>query len=194
MVQRPERFLLFLSHATVDRELALRIAKILDSMSLPTFVYESYQVGGQNRFLVIRDRIAESPYFVLLLTRKARKSEWVNQEIGYAVALQKDIIPIVETSPVRRRRIPYFGFVELNDPLDVELQHPDPAISQLLFTMMHYAKRDHRWRGMMRLDCRCGWSGRRGTHSLSQWRWDCPRCRSKIEVSPVSFEPLPQVD
>ncbi len=171
--------------------LASRIGRILDSIGLPTFVYGDYSVAGQNRFSVIRDRISECPYFVLLLTRRARSSQWVNQEIGFATAKEKEIIPLVETSDVRERRIQHFGFTELHDPIDLNIDHPEKAIGLVLNTLMSYAKRDRHWTGMITLTCRCGSRNRKGLHDLTQWRWNCTRCMSVIEVSPVTFEQSP---
>ncbi len=187
------QFLVFVSHATKDSELALRISAILDSIGLPAFVYGEYSVAGQNRFEVIRNRISECPYFIVLLTKTARASQWVNQEIGFAAAREKEIIPMIEVSNVRKRRIRHFGFAELNDPLDLMLEQADDAIREILHTLMEYAKRDRYWTGMIRLECQCGWRGRKGTRNLTQWEWDCPACQERILHSPVTFEPLPQV-
>ena len=184
------QFLVFLSHATRDRALAERVAAILDSIDLPAFVYESYRVAGQNRFEVIKSRISECPYFLVLLTKSARGSQWVNQEIGFAAAKEKMIIPIVEVSQVRRRRIPNFGFAELNDPLDLNLVQPQDAIGEILRTVMEYAIRDFHWSGRIRLRCNCGWTGRRAVRRLTRWEWDCPSCQAKISHSPLTFEPL----
>lgn len=187
-----ERFLVFVSHASKDRDTASRLSAILDSIDLAAFVYEDYQVAGQNRFEVIRNRITECPYFVLLLTRSARASQWVNQEIGFAAAMEKVIIPLVEVTAVRGRRIPHYGFAELSDPLNLVLNQPQDAIGELLRTLMEYAGRDKHWSGSIRLRCKCGWTGRRAVRYLRQWEWDCPRCQEKISHSPLTFEPLPQ--
>lgn len=190
---RRGKFLVFVSHASSDGKLASRVAAILDSIGLPAFVYEIYRIGGQNRFEVIKSKITECPYFVLLLTRRARRSEWVNQEIGFAAAKEKEIIPLVETSPIRKRRLLYFGFTELSDPLNLTPRQPEDAIGELLRTLMDYAKRDRYWLGLIRLACVCGWTGRKGVRNLTQWVWNCPACQRIISVSPVTFEPLPQV-
>ena len=171
----------------------MRIAAILDSIGLPAFVYEKYSLAGQNRFEVISNRISECPYFIVVLTKTARKSQWVNQEIGFAAAKGKEIIPLVEVSSVKRRRIPHFGFAELSDPLNLMLDQAEDAIRETLHTLKEYAKRDKYWTGMIRLECQCGWRGRKGTKDLTLWQCDCPACQEKILHSPVTFEPLPLV-
>lgn len=184
---------MFISHASKDAGLASRIANALDPLGLSAFVYENYRVGGQNRFEVIGERITECPYFVLVLTKRARSSQWVNQEIGFAAANDKELIPLVGVSPVRKRRMPHFGFAELSDPLDLDPGKPESAIGELLRTLMSYARRDKYWQGMIRLTCKCDWRGRKGVRNLTQWDWACPSCHRIISVSPVTFEPIPQV-
>ena len=168
-------FLVFLSHATKDQVLASRIRVILDSIGLPTFVYEDYAVAGQNRFSVIRERISECPYFILLLTKRARRSEWVNQEIGFATAKEKEIIPLVETSEIKERPIQHFGFTELHDQIDLNIGRPEQATGLVLHSLMYYAKRDHRWTGTGRisLTCSCGSKNIKVLHNLSQCVWNC---------------------
>ena len=172
--RRMESFLVFLSHLSRESPLANRIATILDSIGLPTFVYGKYRIGGQNRFEVIKSQITTSPYFALLLTRKACSSMWVNQEIGFAAALGKPIIPLVETSPTLQRRIPYSGFVELSDPIDLATNDPKDAIGELLRTLMVYAKGDKRWSGWIRLTCQCGNTRSYRHRDLSQWNGIVP--------------------
>lgn len=186
-----ERFLVFLSHATKDRALANRMAKVLDALHLPTFVYENYRIGGQSRFEVIRGRIDECPYFVVLLTQAARRSQWVNQEIGFAAALRKVLIPIVLVKG--RRRISYYGFIEMSDPIDLDPVDPAQAISELIYSLHHWASLEKRWQDRIALQCRCGWNGTKRLQYPKPWIWDCPRCKRKIEVSPVTYEPLPQI-
>lgn len=186
------RLLVFISHASKEADLANRFADILNSIGLPAFVYGRFRLGGQNRFDVIRNRITECPYFVLLLTKSARSSQWVNQEIGFAAAKDKVIIPLTVVSPTRGRRLSYFGFAELNDPLDIMVSDPRNAIGELIRTLMEYAKRDGYWKGQIQLSCVCAWRGRRAVRDLNRREWICPRCQRNISVSPVSFEPLPQ--
>lgn len=188
MAVQKYKFLVFIGHASTDKSLTLRIAAILDSLGLATFVYEKYSRGGQNRFDVIKEKISECPYFVLLLTKRARRSEWVNQEIGFAVAKEREIIPLVEVSQIRQRRLPYFGFTELKDPINLVTNQPEDAIRELLRTLMDYAKRDRYWRGLIQLSCTCGWKGRKGVKDLTIWQWNCPYCQQIISVSPVTFE------
>ena len=112
-------FKVFISHATAeDGELANWIADALDRLYIRAFVYERYQRGGQNRFEVIKSTIQACPYFLVMLTKDGIASQWVNQEIGYAVAVGKEIIPIMEVANSTGRLIKSKGFVELHDPIE----------------------------------------------------------------------------
>ncbi len=85
-----EHFKVFISHATAeDSWLANWIADALDYLHIRAFVYERYPRGGQNRFEVIKSRIQSCPYFLAVLTKDGIASQWVNQEIGYAVAVRE---------------------------------------------------------------------------------------------------------
>ena len=75
-------------------------------------------MGGRNRFEVIKSMIAGCPYFLVVLTKDGIRSQWVNQEIGYAVARNKNLIPIIEIENFTARRFDSKGFVELHDPIN----------------------------------------------------------------------------
>jgi hypothetical protein len=46
----------------------------------------------------VKEGIQETPFFISILTRSSYKNQWVNQELGYAVANDRNIYPIVEES------------------------------------------------------------------------------------------------
>jgi hypothetical protein len=46
----------------------------------------------------VKEGIQETPFFISILTRLSYKNQWVNQELGYAVANDRNIYPIVERS------------------------------------------------------------------------------------------------
>lgn len=45
----------------------------------------------------VKDGIDKCDYILPILTKESMASQWVNQEIGYAIAKQKSIYPIVDT-------------------------------------------------------------------------------------------------
>lgn len=44
----------------------------------------------------VKEGIEECDYFVCILTSKSISNQWVNQEIGYATALGKSILPVID--------------------------------------------------------------------------------------------------
>src|SRR3972149_9282253 len=51
---------------------------------------------GEDIGSAVRSLIDDCDSFVVVLTASGSKSPWVHQEIGYAIAKQKAVIPIVE--------------------------------------------------------------------------------------------------
>jgi hypothetical protein len=74
-----QKFKVFISHATnEDGKLVRWIGDALDRLYIKSFIYESYQIGGQNRFEVIKSKIKECPHFLVILTQAGISSQWVN--------------------------------------------------------------------------------------------------------------------
>ncbi len=191
-VARPSH--VFISHSTRDEAIATRIKLILDRLGLRAFVYGHSPWAGRNRFAAIAARLRECSYVVVLLTRSAEKSPWVNQEIGFAAALEKAVVPLVELRGPRGRRIAYFGFTELSDPINLRPAEPEEAIRDLLLSVASRARSEGRWRGTIRLKCICGRIGSYRVRNLTVWQWDCKVCGRRLTVSPVTYEPLAQAD
>jgi len=152
-----ENFKVFISHATYeDGFLANWIADALDRLHIRSFVYERYQRGGQNRFEVIKKMISECPYFLVFLTEAGIASQWVNQEIGYAVGVGKEIIPIIEFDKFTGRRIESKGFVELHDPIDYITNNPVSLMASVIYTFYSLLYSQRMWQDSFFLSCVCG--------------------------------------
>ncbi len=202
-----ENLKVFISHATVeDGGLANWIADALDRLHIRAFVYERYQRGGQNRFEVIKSRIQECPYFLVILTKEGIVSQWVNQEIGYAVAVGKELIPIVEVDNSTGRLIKSKGFVELHDPIEYYRNDPMRLMSEVIYTFYSLLLGEEKWKDSIFLSCTCG----NGFDALldfekwwEKWRGDpdripltisftCAKCKQEVEISFPDCHLLPQ--
>ena len=89
-------FSVFVSHSTKDINVVHQFAKWIKSFNINVYVAElDFQVGQP-----LPDKIAKmidaSDCVLAVLTNGGMRSEWVNQEIGYAKKAGKGIIPIVE--------------------------------------------------------------------------------------------------
>ncbi len=157
MPKPQETFKVFISHATIaDSDLANWIADALDLIHIRAFVYERYQTGGQNRFDVIKDMISLCPYFLVVLTREGIASQWVNQEIGYAVGKGKKPIPIIEVDSSTGRCIDSKGFVELHDPINYYKNDRIQLMADIVYTFRNLLARQGKWKDIIYLRCKCG--------------------------------------
>ena len=164
-----EPFKVFLSHSENNSGLAHRICETLDRLHVRTFAYERYPIGGANRFERIKQEIRTIPFFVALLTKSGLESQWVNQEIGYAVGVGKMPIPILEVDPHTNERLKSRGFVELNDPILLNPKDPSLMIDDLVYTL-------------------CIWLSSKGDWADRLWL-SCPECGNEFDV-PLDYETL----
>jgi hypothetical protein len=75
----------FLSHATSDRKFADRLAELFAAHSIPFWYSRRNIVGAQQWHDEIGDALARCDWFLLLLSPRSVKSEWVKRELLYAL-------------------------------------------------------------------------------------------------------------
>jgi hypothetical protein len=91
----------FLSFAQADHRLVYVLRGALIEAGITPLVAAERLSPGRRLEDKVRDMIAESDCVLVVNTVSAVKSRWVQQEIGCAKALHKDIIPIkTRTAPV----------------------------------------------------------------------------------------------
>ncbi|HEX7679277.1 MAG TPA: toll/interleukin-1 receptor domain-containing protein [Thermoanaerobaculia bacterium] len=83
----------FISYSRADRELVGRIANIVEDLGL-TPLWDNRLEAGSSFSDQIRRYIAHAHLFLPVITKASEKRNWVQQEIGYAVALSVPIIPV----------------------------------------------------------------------------------------------------
>ena len=89
-------FKIFISHSIEDMELVHYFKSMLSQKGLETYVAVSEPEPGRKITDKITNHIKSSSHVLLLLTKKAAESSWVQNEIGIAVSMKKTIIPIIE--------------------------------------------------------------------------------------------------
>ena len=88
-------FKVFISYSTKDLELVNNIQQSLNIPDVSVFVARySIPIGDRN-LPEIEKAIDDCDLFVVLWTQNSHESDWVKQEIGYAVAKNKWFLPIV---------------------------------------------------------------------------------------------------
>jgi len=86
----------FLSYPREDLWLAYKIQKILSEIGIYVYLAELFPEPGVTLWEKIEGMIKDSHVVIVLWTKNARSSAFVNQEIGAAKIYNKLIIPIVE--------------------------------------------------------------------------------------------------
>ena len=86
----------FISHSTQDQGLVIALANLLSKYGVEVAVAEWYLSPGERLDKKMITLIEESDCVVILLTQNGMRSQWVHQEIGFALNRKKTIIPLVE--------------------------------------------------------------------------------------------------
>lgn len=85
----------FISHSSREKWVARKISEDLIRLGCETFLDEKDISTGEAIDDSIADQLADSDDFVILLSEASLKSTWVLVELGGAIALKKNIIPIL---------------------------------------------------------------------------------------------------
>lgn len=86
----------FISHSTRDRGLVIALSNLLTRFGIEVFVAEWYLTPGEPIDKKVFSQIEKADCFLVLLTKNGMRSNWVQQEIGYAFRTCKLIIPVLE--------------------------------------------------------------------------------------------------
>lgn len=86
----------FISHSTSDQGMVISLANLLSKYGVKVFVAEWYLTPGERLTTKVFNQIKNSDCVIVLLTRNGIRSNWVQQEIGYALNSVKPLIPLVE--------------------------------------------------------------------------------------------------
>lgn len=102
---------IFISYSDSDRSKMRSLEKIINKTDHFTpVIIADRRTAFQSLTDKVKTGIYESEYFLPILTKNSISSQWVNQEIGYAVAFEKEIFPIVEQQIINELK----GFIHKN--------------------------------------------------------------------------------
>ena len=85
----------FISYSTHDLHPVDELVAMLNTPGVHAFAAEYSVLPGGDLSPEIMDAIGTCDLFILLWSQNAKESEWVPQEIGIAVANERQIIPVV---------------------------------------------------------------------------------------------------
>lgn len=105
---------IFLSYSQDDIKKVRCLQRLINRTEVftPIIIADNRQALKQLSEKVING-IKESDYFIPVLTRKSLKTQWINQEIGFATATGCKMVPIIETQCITKLK----GFI--NKQLDL---------------------------------------------------------------------------
>jgi TIR domain len=118
---------LFLSHTTADGALVEIVKTRLVPFGVVVYVAEHDNKAGDHLPSKVETEIVDSDLVVVLLTARGSSSNFVNQEIGFAHAKGKLVIPIVADDAGH----PDLGFLVGAEYINLDPDEPDKAIQHL---------------------------------------------------------------
>jgi len=126
---------IFTSYSTTDKEVAGRLKNELESFGFGVFLaHEDIEPCAEWETVILKS-LEESDILMALLTEDYKKSDWADQEMGFAVANKKKVIPI------QIDIIPY-GFVKKIQSLKMNPQRIPYNITSTALEVFKVVQRD----------------------------------------------------
>jgi len=100
---------IFISYCNEDKNKLEALSRALrnSSKKLKQIIIEKRKIPGKPLTDKVKEGILETPYFMPILTRSSITNQWVNQEIGFAIATHRNVLALVETSIINELK----GFI-----------------------------------------------------------------------------------
>jgi nucleoside 2-deoxyribosyltransferase len=113
------------------------LANLLTRLGIAVSVAEWYLTPGSRLDEKVFQQIDESDSVVVLLTQNGARSNWVNQELGYALKAGKPVIPLVEKGTAERQ----LGSLRGKEYIEYDADHPQESLTKAS-TFMNSLKLD----------------------------------------------------
>jgi hypothetical protein len=117
----------FISHSTRDRGLVIALANLSSKLGVEASVAEWYLTPGERLDKKVFTEIDQSDCTVVLLTKNGMRSNWIHQEIGYALKSNKPLIPLVEKGISSKE----LGSLEGKEYIEYDPWQPEEAMMRL---------------------------------------------------------------
>lgn len=88
------RFQVFISYSTKDLDFARATRKALEESGIRAYLAEDTLLVGEN-LGVVKTAIRSSDLLMVLWSPSARKSQWVQHEIGIALGCDRPVLPVI---------------------------------------------------------------------------------------------------
>lgn len=119
---------IFLSHNEADKHWVKQISQNAKTIGVNVYMYEHDSQPGISIAPKIQDAINNSQALVVLLTNNSQFSPYVQQEIGYAQAKGKLVIPLVQPGV----SLKCLAMLEGKEYIKFDPISPEGALSHLL--------------------------------------------------------------
>jgi len=103
-------FKVFVSRASEDKDIKVLkyIIEILGDNGVEVYIAENDRQFGEKLTIKVKDNLNTSTVIIVFLTRNGVMSAWVQQEIGFATALNKHVFIFYDENEVKETG-KYFG-------------------------------------------------------------------------------------
>jgi hypothetical protein len=105
----------FISYTSHDKEFAMKVAQVLESIPVKVLIDEHELNVGDNVKQKVSILIENADYFVFVISKNTIKSEWARKELLDAMKKKKKILPLLldkEAIPKELEDIVYADFTE----------------------------------------------------------------------------------
>lgn len=133
---------------------------------------------------------------MVFLTQAGAESQWVNQEVGMAFALNMLIIPIAQMGTESK------GFVELRQRINYDPYHPEDAVRDLIYRLRCLCNPTSLQLKCTNENCRSPFiTALPNEEEIGEaikknkvFFGTCPHCKTQVQFNPKTFEPLNNTD
>ena len=139
----------FIGYSSEDDDLAQYIHDSLGRIvQIQPYKAEIYPDYGEDFKKRLQNELYESHFMVVLLTNNGIRSQWVNQEIGFAYALKTRLRPLYigqpHIIPISQKQTELKGFIT-KDSVDIlfleDFSFFEEVIANIIFTIRKYIPR-----------------------------------------------------
>jgi len=129
-----EKIEVFLSYSNRDKELAGKIAKLLEEKGIDVFLaHEDIEISKEWREEILK-HLRNCNFLIALLTPNFKDSTWTNQETGFAFGKGVKIIPLIVGNTTNS--LIDFGFLESFQGIHIEDNDLSKYIEKILKIIM----------------------------------------------------------
>ena len=129
---------IFISYDTNDEELVTKITDSLTRIGLEPFKVPDHISVNADLGDKVVEAIKDSNCFVPIITQTSIKSQWVNQEIGYAYS--RDELPIF---PIVEKGLQINGFIhQSKENIQLNPENPEDTIYYLIHFLRNHINRN----------------------------------------------------